>query len=160
MDNPTRLQLEDTLFGLECINLKEHKATSETSSFVFASGLAGVTSIILAHTAPLTVLLPHDLYHGVSSLLLDIFSIHNVIVQQVDMRNVDLLIETIDQIDRAQQIIVWMETPSNPKCHVIDIQAICNAVKNSSHVITTVVDGTMASPILTRPLEVSHIKVK
>jgi hypothetical protein len=57
-------------------------------------------------------------------------------------------------------IIVWMETPSNPKCEVVDIKAICDKVKSVGErwkniiKITTVVDGTMSSPVLTRPLEV------
>jgi cystathionine gamma-synthase len=48
-----------------------------------------------------------------------------------------------------------METPSNPKCQILDIASICHAMEplRTSQVITTVVDGTMASPILTRPLE-------
>ncbi|KAL3919783.1 MAG: hypothetical protein SGARI_007118, partial [Bacillariaceae sp.] len=71
------------------------------------------------------------------------------------MRQVDNVIAAVVGIDPSQEVIVWMETPSNPKCHVLDIESICHAVESlrSSHVITTVVDGTMASPILTRPLE-------
>ena len=57
-------------------------------------------------------------------------------------------------------IIVWMETPSNPKCEVVDIKTICDKVRSvgerwkNAIKITTVVDGTMSSPVLTRPLEV------
>jgi cystathionine beta-lyase/cystathionine gamma-synthase len=57
-------------------------------------------------------------------------------------------------------IIVWMETPSNPKCEVVDIKAVCDKVRSVGErwknviKITTVVDGTTSSPVLTRPLEV------
>jgi cystathionine beta-lyase/cystathionine gamma-synthase len=57
-------------------------------------------------------------------------------------------------------IVVWMETPSNPKCEVVDIKTVCDKVRSVGErwkniiKITTVVDGTMSSPVLTRPLEV------
>lgn len=152
--------MEENLFQVECINVlkqmtTEDRETMEKSSFAFSSGLMGATSIILAHSSPLTVMLPHDLYHGVSSLLLDVFHRHHVQVLQVDMRNIDLLVKAFGEMAPGREIIVWMESPSNPKCHVLDIQSICHAVTSvSSHKVTTVVDGTMSSPILTRPLEV------
>ncbi|KAG7360138.1 cystathionine gamma-synthase [Nitzschia inconspicua] len=154
MDNPTRLQLEKAIFELECINLagREDKAIT---SYAFSSGLAGVTSILLAHSSPLTVLLPDDLYHGVSSLLSNVFSKHRVNARHVNMRDVSEIVKAIQSVNSNDDVIVWMESPSNPKCHVLDIQSICQAVEplRSSYTITTVVDGTMASPILTRPLE-------
>jgi cystathionine gamma-synthase len=154
MDNPTRLQLERAIFDLECIHLSTPDCSSVTS-FAFSSGLAAVTSIILAHSTPCTVLLPDDLYHGVSSLLLDVFSRHGVTVQHVDMRHTENVASAVAATDLSHEVIVWMETPSNPKCQVLDIASTCRAMEplRTSQVITTVVDGTMASPILTRPLE-------
>jgi len=61
--------------------------------------------------------------------------------------------------NERRNVIVWMETPSNPKCEVVDIRAVCEAIRSSRDRwedvlnVTTVVDGTMASPVLTRPLE-------
>lgn len=162
-DNPTRLLLEKTLFDIECINVlnqmtNHEKETMPTKapSFVFSSGLMGVTSIILAHSSPLTVILPDDLYHGVSSLLVDVFHRYSVTVRHVDMRNVQSVMDAIADIDPEHDVIVWMETPSNPKCHILDIRSICEAVKSvsSNTKVTTVVDGTLSSPVLTRPLEV------
>lgn len=159
MDNPTRLQLEQAIFDLESIDLPISD-TTKRSSFAFSSGLAAVTSIILAHSTPLTVILPHDLYHGVSSLFLDVFARHGVTVQHEDMREIGNIVSAVAGLDPDQEVIVWMESPSNPLCHVLDIQSICQAVEplRASHVITTVVDGTMSSPILTRPLEVRSLK--
>jgi cystathionine beta-lyase/cystathionine gamma-synthase len=156
MDNPTRLQLEKAIFELECIHLKIPDGAT-CSSYAFSSGLAGVTSILLAHSSPLTVLLPDDLYHGVSSLLSDVFSKHGVSVRHVNMLQISEVVQAVSNIEPNHDIIVWMESPSNPKCHVLDIQAICKAMEplRSSRTITTVVDGTMASPILTRSLEVT-----
>jgi cystathionine beta-lyase/cystathionine gamma-synthase len=157
MDNPTRLQLEKAIFELECLHLEIHNdSLPACTSYAFSSGLAGVTSIIMAHSSPLTVLLPDDLYHGVSSLLSNVFSKHGIASCHINMRQISEVVQAVSSIESNQDIIVWMESPSNPKCHVLDIQSICKALEplRSSHAITTVVDGTMASPVLTRPLEV------
>lgn len=146
------------MFDLECISMPKGERTEKVASFAYASGLAAVTSILLAHSTPLTILLPDDLYHGVSSLLLDVFSKHGVSVKHVNMRQVHDVEAAVVATDPSDQVIVWMESPSNPKCHVLDICSICHAMETlrSSHVITTIVDGTMATPVLTRPLEVRN----
>jgi cystathionine beta-lyase/cystathionine gamma-synthase len=150
--------LEKAICDLECIHLKP-RDVSNCTSFAFSSGLAGVTAILLSHSSPLTVLLPNDLYHGVSSLLSNVFDKHGVAVQHINMRDVSKVFQAVQSIDPQQDVIVWMESPSNPKCHVLDIQSICKALETlrTSRTITTVVDGTMASPILTRPLEVKKL---
>lgn len=161
MDNPTRLQLEKAVFELECIHLppRQEHDSQPVLSYAFASGLAGVTTILLAHSSPLTVLLPDDLYHGVSSLLVNVFCKHGVSVRPVDMRQIDKIVDAVQDVESNQDVLVWMESPSNPKCHVLDIEAICEALEplRESKTITTVVDGTMASPILSRPLEVRSV---
>ena len=61
-NNPTRLLLEEEIARLEC----HGKGTQEVAiCAAFASGMMAVSSIILAHKAPLVVILPKDVYHGV-----------------------------------------------------------------------------------------------
>lgn len=189
MDNPTRLLLEKTVFALECSGLLPEDASAPTS-LAFSSGMQAVTSILLAHStsgkgATTTVLIPTDVYHGVRSLLSDVFSRHGVEVRELNMVNDnndetsggaeavanairDVAANTANERSEVNKnnrssIIVWMETPSNPKCQVVDIKAICDAARSEQdrfHEIldvTTVVDGTMASPVLTRPLEVRRL---
>jgi cystathionine beta-lyase/cystathionine gamma-synthase len=157
------------LFHVECINMlkdmtdeakKEMLTATKEPSFVFSSGMMGVTSILLAHSSPLTVLLPDDVYHCIRTLLHEVFHRHHVHVRPADMRNPKSVVDAIAAADPSHDVIVWMESPSNPKCHVLDIQSICEAVHSMvsttthNRKVTTVVDGTMSSPILTRPLEV------
>jgi cystathionine beta-lyase/cystathionine gamma-synthase len=205
MDNPTRLLLEKTMFELECSSLSSHSnaaraPTTTSTSMAFSSGMQAVTSILLAHSTSgqegtTHVLIPTDVYHGVRSLLSDVFSRHGVVVQELNMvvgaapneneittgalAIVDAIMEIAttaierrgrrhgnknseNTMDRSS-VIVWMETPSNPKCQVVDIESICEAVRSEEDRwrgvldVTTVVDGTMASPILTRPLEVRYV---
>ena len=169
MDNPTRLLLEKTVFDLECSGLSPQEASISSTSLAFSSGMQAVTSVILAHSTKdvtTTVLIPTDVYHGVRSLLSDVFARHGIKVRELDMvrdSGAETVADAIAEIassasdtNRAN-VIVWMETPSNPKCQVVDIQAVCEAANSEQWKeivdVTTVVDGTMASPVLTRPLE-------
>jgi cystathionine gamma-synthase len=121
--------------------------------------MMAASSIILAHKAPTLVLLPIDLYHGVSTVLLDVFSRFQVSVERVDMRNLMELRQTLERVHSAghhHDVIVWIETPSNPMCHVLDIQAISQLVRDtmssSSTAATVVVDSTLAPPTIQQPL--------
>jgi cystathionine beta-lyase/cystathionine gamma-synthase len=166
--NPTRLLLERTMFELECAGNNQQQQQplgsldDDPTTFAFSSGMMAATAIVLAHSAPLTVLVPDDVYHGVPTVLEDVFARHNVELKRIQMTNnksddndgVAAIRHAIQSSSNTNDVIVWMETPSNPKCQVIDIRAVCQAVKEYPNV-TTVVDATMASPVLTRPLEVS-----
>lgn len=164
-DNPTRLLLQKTIFELETIGLTldsgdsdSERKSLEPTTCAFASGMMACTAVVLAHSTPLTIIFPRDLYHGVPTLMAEVFSRHNVHVRRVDMTSVDKVVEEITKTDSASDVIVWMETPSNPKCEIIDIGAVTDAVRSiSTHKVTTVVDVTMASPIVTRPLEVREM---
>lgn len=176
MDNPTRLLLEKTVFALECSGLPSE--IDEPTTLAFSSGMQAVTSVILAHStangAKTTVLIPTDVYHGVRSLLSGVFLRHGVEVRELDMvdnefiSGAEVVASEIQDIasttSTRSNVIVWMETPSNPKCQVVDIKAVCDAANVEQARwkeildVTTVVDGTMASPVLTRPLEVRTIR--
>ena len=159
MDNPTRLLLEKTVFELECIGL-DFSGEVEPTTFAFSSGMMAVTSIILAHKSPITVLVPKDIYHGVPSVLAQVFCRHNVTMKSVNMSCISEIAEAITNSERDSDVVVWLETPSNPLCQIVDIKAVCDMVESiSSHKVTTVVDTTTASPVLTRALEVSRIEV-
>ena len=99
---------------------------------------------------------------------------HGVEVRELDMvdneslSGAEVVASTIQEIasttSTRSNVIVWMETPSNPKCQVVDIKAVCDAANMEQDRwkdmldVTTVVDGTMASPVLTRPLEVRTLR--
>jgi len=163
VDNETRLLLERTVFGIECVGLfnnneEQMGATmNKPSCFAFSSGMMAVTALILAHSGPMTVMIPDDVYHGVPTVLHNVFHRHNVTIQQVNMTSTQEIKTIISKLDETSDVIVWMETPSNPKCQIYDIQRICNTIDSiksqRSNNITTVVDATMVSPVITRPLE-------
>ncbi len=62
-----------------------------------------------------------------------------------------------NDIDIDSNILIWMESPSNPLCKVTDIEEVCRLVQdircsNANVNISTVVDSTWAPPYLTQPV--------
>ena len=155
-DNPTRLLLEQEIARLDGNGIFPSDGP-QPHSFAWSSGMMAVSGLILAHQAPLTVLLPMDLYHGTSTVLHEVFTRFGVTVKRVDWRTLDTSEETARDTAKAippdHQVVVWMETPSNPLCHVIDIERVCNWTRESiSQPATIVVDSTMAPPVIQQPL--------
>jgi cystathionine beta-lyase/cystathionine gamma-synthase len=152
-------------------------ACTQNYSYAFASGMMAASSIILAHSAPLQVILPHDIYHGVPVSLarvsrrripstrleightmtdLPVITSHLpycILKDEVRIMRVDLMdptaLEGALAADSESDVIVWMETPSNPLCHVLDIEATCELVNHVRSDATTVVDSTLVPPTLT-----------
>ncbi len=166
----------------------------KAATCAFSSGMAAAAAVILAFPQPLHIIIPDDVYHGVPSQLKTVFQHQrDLTYSSVDM-TVDggaKIMEEIDEIitrnrchqssrERNQRpvghILVWMESPSNPLCKVIDIKRVCDLISqrqeeqsmqdvtaiapgststvttNSSVTITTLVDSTWAPPCLTQPL--------
>jgi cystathionine gamma-synthase len=99
----------------------------------------------------------NDLYHGVSTALLDVFLRFGVTTTRVDMTDLgSVRAELARRTESPGDVIVWMETPSNPLLDVLDIASICqlsNDARNEMDLnVTTVVDSTLAPPPLSQPL--------
>jgi Cystathionine beta-lyases/cystathionine gamma-synthases len=140
----------------------------------FSSGMAAVAAVLLALPQRLHVLLPNDIYHGVPTQLKTMFVQRNLTYSTIDMTNIDNVQDEIRQFmekykddetavhDNRPHLLVWMESPSNPQCKVVDIKATCGHVSKyreendpMKYGITTVVDSTWAPPPITQPLLVS-----
>ena len=51
----------------------------------------------------------------------------------------------------GQTKVVWVETPANPTCAITDIAAVAEIAHAAGAQV--VADGTVATPVLSRPLE-------
>lgn len=156
MDNPTRTLLENTVGRLECHG--DERNVPQIVSCAFSSGMATVSSIVMSHQSPVTVLLPSDLYMGVPTVLLaNHWSRFDVNYKTVDFSN-ESNVENALSSEEGKDVIVWLETPSNPQCRIIDIEGTCAIVNKFRPFtdITTVVDSTLAPPCVTQPLRVSE----
>lgn len=141
--NPTRTALEKSLAALE--------HASEAISF--SSGLAAAQAIIQTLNPGAHILVCDDVYGGTGRLFRQLFSKYNLDFEFTDMRDA----KSVKAKMRDNTKLVWIETPTNPLLHLVDIEAICgyaNSVKAIS-----VVDNTFASPIFQSPLHLGATAV-
>ncbi|SMC02757.1 cystathionine gamma-lyase [Sulfobacillus thermosulfidooxidans DSM 9293] len=134
-DSPNREALEDTLTALE----------NGQFAVVFGSGMAACDAI-LRHLNPGDhIIAGLDLYGGVYRLLEQVYRQHHIAVDYCTF-------DTDDWVTRIRPTtrLVWLETPTNPLLHVIDIERVTQ--KAHLHDLTVVVDNTFASPYLQNPL--------
>jgi cystathionine gamma-lyase len=136
--NPTRMAYERCIADLE----------SGQHGYAFASGLAGIATVLDMLDSGDHVIASDDLYGGTYRLL------HRVRQRSaglkftlVDMGN----IAAIEAAIRPETKLIWIETPSNPMLKLIDIEAVAALAKR--HGIISAADNTFASPIVQRPIE-------
>jgi cystathionine gamma-lyase len=134
--NPTRQALERVLASLEGV---EHAA-------VFASGIAAENAILQSLLAPGDhVITTTDVYGGTYRLLADVYRPKGYAFDRVDLGDDDVL----ERAFRPETKLVWVESPTNPRLLVFDIERIARVAH--AHGALVVVDNTFASPVLQRP---------
>ena len=135
--NPTRQRLEACLASLD----------GGRHAFAFSSGMAATTSLLLAFDGGAHVVFTEDVYGGTYRLFEQVLRRHGYDFTSVDGRDVDAVAAAIT--DRTT--LVWLETPTNPGLRVIDIAALSRVAHDRGALLC--IDGTFASPVLQRPLE-------
>jgi cystathionine gamma-synthase len=118
------------------------------SALLFSSGMA-------AATAPFSVLVPGDhvvvprvMYWGLRKWLAEFGITWGLEVSLVDTRSVDAVAAAVRP---GRTRLLWLETPANPTWELADIAALAD-VAHRAHA-RLVVDSTVATPVLTRPIE-------
>ena len=161
LDNPTRLALETEIYQLETAGLAAAVVVQDPPlrSLAFASGMMAISSVILAHQSPLVVMVPQDTYHGVPTVLVDVFSRFQVELRKVDMNDVNAFKKALRAVDSSQfHLIVWVESPSNPQCHVLDMAKLSQLAHQYHNTkVTCVVDSTLHP--LQQPLQYRDIDI-
>ncbi|MCH8806003.1 MAG: cystathionine gamma-synthase [Planctomycetes bacterium] len=141
--NPTRNALERCLAALE----------GGAAAASFASGLAATTTVLASLLRPGDSIVAYsDLYGGTYRLLETLFRPWGLEPRYTDSTDPNAIAERVD----ATTKMVWMETPTNPMLHLLDIAAVADAVRSkaaSPDGLLVAVDNTFASPALQRPLE-------
>lgn len=135
--NPTRQRLEACLASLD----------GGRHAFAFASGMAATTSLLMAFDGGDHVVFTEDVYGGTYRLFEQVLRRQGFDFTAVDGRDVDALAAAITERTK----LVWLETPTNPGMRVIDIAAMGDVAHARGALVC--IDGTFASPVLQRPLE-------
>ena len=134
-NTPNRAALEECLAALE----------GGEAAAAFSSGNAAAAAIFQSLSAGDHVIVPDDMYHGITFLLKDVFRRWKLEVSVVDMADV----RNVENAVRSNTRLIWIETPSNPLLKLYDIQKISAIAKKAKAV--TVCDNTFATPVLQRP---------
>jgi len=134
--NPTRASLETTIASLE----------EASRAYAFSSGMAAVDAVLRSLESGDHLLIPNDAYGGTYRLIARVYGKFGVTFSPVDLRSA----KAVEAAWRENTRLVWVETPSNPKLHIIDIKAI--AAIAHTHRARCIVDNTFATPYLQHPL--------
>jgi len=135
--NPTREALDGCVADLE----------GGARGYAFASGLAGMSTVLELLDAGAHIIASDDLYGGSFRLF-----------ERVRKRSMGLQVSFIDMSDpqavraalRPQTRMIWVETPSNPLLKLIDLEAVAAIARDAD--LIAVADNTFASPWGQNPL--------
>ncbi len=137
-NNPTLRLFEQRMSVLE----------KGSASIAFASGMAAISSTLLALASPGDTILIHKTLYGSSfTLATQLLPKWGIGSETVDLRE----IESVKKILAEKQVTaIYFETPVNPDLAIIDIALISRLAHE--HGAKVVVDNTFASPYLQNPL--------
>ncbi len=136
--NPTYDQVEALLADLE----------GGAAARLFASGMAAAATVFDCLEPGAHVLAPEQMYFTIRAWLQTLASRGRLDLDFVPNGDLDALKARVRPGSTA---LVWIETPSNPTCAVTDIAATAEIAHAAGAL--AVADGTSATPVLTRPLD-------
>ncbi|KAK4688013.1 cysteine-S-conjugate beta-lyase, partial [Tremellales sp. Uapishka_1] len=139
--NPTRGGLESHLARLY----------GATNAFALSTGMTCLDMILRLLKPGDTVLAGDDVYGGTNRLLTYIASHGGVRVIHADTTRLEELLPHLQEGNKVRMVL--LESPTNPLLKIADIAEISAAVKVAAPDAIIVVDNTMMSPYLQRPLE-------
>ena len=137
-DNPAFDQAEQLIAELE----------RGAQGALFASGMAAATAVFQSLVPGDHVLAPKVMYWSLRNWLVNFATLWGLKVELIDMTNPAAVRAALQP---GQTKLVWIETPANPLWTITDIAATAALV----HAVgaRVAVDSTVATPVLTRPLE-------
>ncbi|KAN0062910.1 cystathionine beta-lyase [Thecaphora frezii] len=148
--NPTRSMLQHHLCQLQ--NCKY--------SFAVSSGMACLDVITRIVKSGERIIAGDDLYGGTNRLLGYLASHQNIHTDHIDTTNAAKVEEALERRARDAELglsgkvkMLLLETPTNPCLKICDIERCARAAKRWAPDAIVVVDNTMMSPYLMRPLE-------
>jgi cystathionine gamma-synthase len=137
-DNPTFDQVEATLAALE----------GGPKALVFSSGMSAASACFLALAAGDHVVAPKVMYWSLRSWLAGFATQWGLKVEFVDADKLDAIAAAVKP---GATKLVWLETPANPTWSVTDIAGAAEIAHKAGAMLA--VDSTVATPVLTRPIE-------
>jgi len=137
-DNPAFDQPEAVLAALE----------RGTGAMLYSSGMAAATAVFLALEPGDHVVAPKVMYWGLRNWLMSYATEWGLQVELVEMSDLTA-IETA--MRKGKTKLVWVESPANPMWGITDLAAVAEIARAAGARVAA--DSTVATPVLTRPLE-------
>ena len=137
-DNPGFDLPEDMLTALE----------GGAGSLVFSSGMAAATAVFMSLQPGDHVIAPNVMYWGLRRWLKTTAIEWGLDVEFVDGNDSD---DFDKHVRKDETKVVWIETPANPTWEITDIARVAEIAHGAGARLA--IDSTVATPVLTRPIE-------
>ncbi|MBI3883241.1 MAG: PLP-dependent transferase, partial [Sphingobacteriales bacterium] len=149
--NPTIKEAEDKIASMEAFGLKTDTGTPlELKAILHASGMAALTTLLLANLKSGDKILSHySLYGGSQELMETVLSPLGIELIIADLRNINDAEEAI-KTDSCIKLL-YIETPANPTIQCVDIEALVKLAKQYHLIVAA--DNTFATPVLQQPFK-------
>ncbi len=141
--NPTMREAEEKIAALESF-----ETGIELKGILHASGMAAITTLMLANLKPGDKIITHySLYGGTNELV-------NIILPGL---NITSIITDLGDLNKTNDILnsdpaikmMYLETPANPTIQCVDIEELTKLAKK--HELIVACDNTFATPYLQQP---------
>lgn len=136
LQNPTKERLEKVVAALE----------NGEDAIAFASGMAAILAVFEMFKPGDQVIVDEDLYGGSVRLFLNISQKNGV-----EITRANLCEEDVTPYITKRTKAIFLETPTNPMMHIIDIRKLSEQAKK--HNLLLIVDNTFLSPYFQNPLQ-------
>ena len=134
-DNPTRAAFERAVARLQ----------GGREAAAFASGSAAAAAVLRA-ALPGHAIVPHDMYHGLRTLLARVLGPAGLSFTAVDMSDAAAVAAAV----RPDTRLIWIETPSNPLLAITDVAAMVAVARGAqaahAHPVWVALDATWTPP--------------
>jgi cystathionine gamma-lyase len=135
--SPTRNAFEETLAALD----------GGARALAFASGMAATHCVTQLLRVGDHIVTGKDIYGGTWRLFNRVLPDHGIAVTPVDTSDTAAVARAVTPATK----LVWIESPGNPLLSITDIAACAEIAHAAGGLLAC--DATLATPVLTRPLE-------
>ena len=148
--NPTINEAEEKIAAMETFQLERNGKPLEAKAILHASGMAAISSLLLATLKKGDKILTHySLYSGTQDFMKSLLEPLELDAKIVDLRDLSLAEKYLKEDARIK--LIYLETPANPTLQCVDLQALAELAKKYGKI--TACDNTFATPYLQQPFK-------
>lgn len=149
--NPTMTEAEVKIAAMEAFGLtNENGAPLELKAILHASGMAAISTLLLANLKTGDKILSHySLYGGTEEIINRLLPSLGIGVVIDDLRDVNKAEHHLKNDPSIK--MVYLETPANPTIQCVDLEALTALGKQHNKIVA--VDNTFATPYLQQPFK-------